>query len=719
MHPIVHSTSLNNLKSKWSVFKTWFSPDVTKRRPSACSTASNESTNSTSSHYCGQCCCCHRQQHKASPSEHRLMVRCISSFRRRSSNASTETSESNQEQLMQQQYYLKIDEEEKKLKQLFTLAEEEVYCAKVSHGSAYYMGDRIAAKEAIEDYIQKYRSLLSHLDQSHYTSHYISNHQSTFNSEASYLKRAYDKLPKHNKADVALNKAQQLSVGLEQDKVIICKHKANRELQGDKEKQPGNNKYTIDFLTIEIYHSGLPTDLLLIDIFESLDAPSLIQLSLVSKQLYYLVNDEALWKQRCIQDFNISQDNTYRYEGWKAFYQALKCHTKVYTWGTNHDERLGLPDYQNDSDLPTRPMFGRYGMRRRIQHEIPEPHEVTALKKKSVIDIVAGGWSFHALDITGTVWTWGTLMGEGRSRDGRGYIQHRHYKLPTELQANNSTQPKIKFRSISSGRSHVIGLAKNDVIWHWTNPNVLQRVDLDIACRVVQVVANWSYSSVLTERGELYIVPEPDIVSLSEEQKEEPPATQVIDSGVTLQQILPSADPDDQLVQLAGLDKYTLALTRHGLVLKLKTVDSTRFSLSPQEHVTVLDHFSSQQQEVNDRRGIMRRFITGHFLNFAVYTKDRVMLGTVDAQEDTRPNCLEELEHKDICKVSFGDYHFGAITSKGKLLTWGSYSGGALGHGKDLSQQQLDKPTMVESLSDRFVFAIGFGGWHSGVLAIE
>lgn len=40
-----------------------------------------------------------------------------------------------------------------------------------------------------------------------------------------------------------------------------------------------------------------------------------------------------------------------------------------------------------------------------------------------------------------------------------------------------------------------------------------------------------------------------------------------------------------------------------------------------------------------------------------------------------------------------GDYHYGAITSDGKLLTWGQYSSGALGHGDDnalLGQRSSD-----------------------------
>jgi hypothetical protein len=31
----------------------------------------------------------------------------------------------------------------------------------------------------------------------------------------------------------------------------------------------------------------------------------------------------------------------------------------------------------------------------------------------------------------------------------------------------------------------------------------------------------------------------------------------------------------------------------------------------------------------------------------------------------------------------------------------------------------LEKPKIVEHLNDKFVFAIGFGGWQSSVLAID
>ena len=63
-------------------------------------------------------------------------------------------------------------------------------------------------------------------------------------------------------------------------------------------------------------------------------------------------------------------------------------------------------------------------------------------------------------------------------------------------------------------------------------------------------------------------------------------------------------------------------------------------------------------------------------------------------------------------------YHCGALTSQGKLLTWGNYSSGALGHG-NISEGNHPIPKYVETLDDKFVFAIGFGGWQSSVLAIN
>lgn len=94
-----------------------------------------------------------------------------------------------------------------------------------------------------------------------------------------------------------------------------------------------------------------------------------------------------------------------------------------------------------------------------------------------------------------------------------------------------------------------------------------------------------------------------------------------------------------------------------------------------------------------------------------------------------------------------GDYHYAALTSTGKLLTWGQYSAGALGLGDPtklrvgtpgayanerdktmarLSPPSVDAPTEVkfgtkDYARGRNVFAFGVTacGWHTGTLVID
>lgn len=233
---------------------------------------------------------------------------------------------------------------------------------------------------------------------------------------------------------------------------------------------------------------------------------------------------------------------------------------------------------------------------------------------------------------------------------------------PTKLQETNETQPKILFSSISAGRSHVIGLARDGSVWHWSNHIMLQRVSFQLTQgreKVVQVVANWGYSTVLTDAGSLYIVPRPDHI-IPSQVNAEPQPTHIVTPKVALDQLLVSQQQQkgDKIVQIAGLDRCTIALTKQGQVLKIKTDDANALSTNPTQHVTQLVNFSATaaSHENNDRDGLMKRFITGTFNNFAVYTRDgQVLLGKVDATSDTQPLILPDLQNQDISKVSFGE----------------------------------------------------------------
>lgn len=58
------------------------------------------------------------------------------------------------------------------------------------------------------------------------------------------------------------------------------------------------------------------------------------------------------------------------------------------------------------------------------------------------------------------------------------------------------------------------------------------------------------------------------------------------------------------------------------------------------------------------------------------------------------------------------------MTNQGRVLTWGKYSSGALGQGK-VSRDEEHAPKYVETLNEKFVFTIGFGGWQSSALAVD
>ncbi|KAI9314427.1 regulator of chromosome condensation 1/beta-lactamase-inhibitor protein II [Dichotomocladium elegans] len=444
----------------------------------------------------------------------------------------------------------------------------------------------------------------------------------------------------------------------------------------------------------------LPPDVLY-SIFSKLSATSLARLERTCRRLRELCNDDLLWKHLVIDDYNVPSCSTYRSSGWKAFYSRLS-NSRVFTWGENSDGRLGHRDPPHL--LP----------RSRWQRIITEPRELLSLRGKGIVDIHAGGWSFHALDRHGRAWMWGTLDENNTAGIGR-----RRIAAPTEVRL----PPDVQLRSISCGRSHTIGLARDGSVWQWSNLWVPQRIKVSLP--ILQVTANWGYSTLLCMNGAIFIVPGPGPVESEDDSIDD---YIVNDLPVTLQRIqddmhavgrhdLEPFSSLDKIVQVAGLENTTLCLTRFGRILRLATADAVEFVAAPAMRTTELHAFGATESEVNDPDQKMHRFITAQFRNFAVYTMGgKVLLGRQDMSPQEEPRALPALQH-DICKVSFGDYHSGALTNGGDLLTWGSSRAGALGHGNNGISDELGEPKKVP-FGDMFVFAIGFGGWQSSALAI-
>jgi SCF-associated factor 1 len=126
-------------------------------------------------------------------------------------------------------------------------------------------------------------------------------------------------------------------------------------------------------------------------------------------------------------------------------------------------------------------------------------------------------------------------------------------------------------------------------------------------------------------------------------------------------------------------------------------------------------------------------------------------MGDVHTDDHALPKIIPELQNRSVISIMLGDYHYGALTADGQLLTWGQYSHGALGLGPP-TLLPLGTPggyatesQLIESISARwgpldtpkvaspspvhfnhgsnpggrrFCFAATAAGWHTGALVV-
>ena len=160
--------------------------------------------------------------------------------------------------------------------------------------------------------------------------------------------------------------------------------------------------------------------------------------------------------------------------------------------------------------------------------------------------------------------------------------------------------------------------------------------------------------------------------------------------------------------------------------------------------------------------------ISAHFRTFVVYSsgpESIVLLKQIETEDvgdptpvltgnaPLKPAVYPSLQYRSVISVVLGDYHYGALTSDGTLLTWGAFSKGAIGIGDpvDIEPGQpggfntreerlavmdarahmpftpyVQEPTAVRfdhmlksKGKKKFVFAATAAGWHSGALVID
>ncbi|KAI7875772.1 RCC1/BLIP-II [Lichtheimia hyalospora FSU 10163] len=402
----------------------------------------------------------------------------------------------------------------------------------------------------------------------------------------------------------------------------------------------------------------LPVDITTDQLLPRLHIKELATLATTCRHLQLLCNDDRLWRYRTTTDFSLNTSGLEPCQSWKQIYKKMVEHSVVYVWGENYDKRLGIHD-DNQS-----------------LHKVVTPIKVPGLNGKGIAQIVAGGWSFHALDYQGRVWMWGLMQPRNPlARDDQEAtpgIVH----LPSN----------IRIIALASGRSHAIALDDSGKIWHWSNrwqPMLVKNI-----ASVVQITACAHYSIALSSRGILYMINYP-----------------IINSTTSVYRIPISLRPDDRIIQIAAMDSVILVLTARGRLFRVSI---------PKSHIQELLGFP------NVLNGSNRFSLIAHHHWFAIvdYTQSKIILG-----DRTHEQPLQQV-HMDtlVNRITLGKNHMGVLTVDGTLLT-GTFLQNAsstiplLGHHYGSSDTACTYAPVDLDIT-MHVFAAGFGAEHSACLAL-
>ncbi|CAK5267683.1 unnamed protein product [Mycena citricolor] len=515
----------------------------------------------------------------------------------------------------------------------------------------------------------------------------------------------------------------------------------------------------------------LPVELLIDHLVPFFDVQSILRLACTNKFFANLCSDEVFWQRKLQEDFNFSGADTARVSGWQFIYRGL-YNPKVFVWGEYTRGRLGLGD--------------KIPKHNRSAGGVPFPTELK-IPGVRIVSLVAGGMSFHALDSEGHIFVWGTLDGTTMTLNSDGYSQAgKTAPKPLRLELPSY------ITQISCGRLHASALSSTGQVWtfvNWGRPFVLASQHITNDSRPVQVECGWGFSSLLTRSNEVFVwwprsgsmeqetdakfaemddqrqfaaraLPDGVIPCVTWELKVDPYRLPPIPSLPRMTETGEEVDGEPKIIKIAGMDANLIALTNHGHVLMFSglsdedTVASGRWSYLPNfselDRVQSVPPFST---DVAPPRTMKITHISANFERFFAYStgpSSVVLMGNTDATGESIPYIEAALVDKSVISVLVGDWHFAALTSSGKLFTWGAYSNGALGLG-DPTQlpagspggfateaQRLNAiereagsppdttvPTPVrfdharKSPKERFCFLACAAGWHTGALAID
>lgn len=476
----------------------------------------------------------------------------------------------------------------------------------------------------------------------------------------------------------------------------------------------------------------LPVPLMLDHLLPLLSNADLAALARVSRRARMLTADEMVWKRKTVADFKFPPHATARVGGWQNLYRGLSD-PAVYIWGEVANGRLGM-QYEELPSAVRRDVALAGGM--------PYPYKIPttgggltrALGHRdtgSLVEIVAGGWSFHARTSRGKVWVWGTMNPETFGALDGCAISPNDVILTPEL-----LQPLPPIRALSSGRSHTVALSDAGDVLEWRTWGLVWQLDLDLRASVVQLEAGWSFSTVLTDQADVYVwYSDWSTDAWTQTHDPDSAAAELVQplhvSPLRLPP-LPPSEPARTVTQIAAGEDFVIALADDGSLHRLDLhlppasaqdwafVQQLRLQRGLEDHDVTNDDFRAALHRLRMAHFLTHTaqwqplpsfshpqslpafqpqwvpqqatlgpiaHISAHFKHFVAFLpivtahseeEDTVvLLGTSDGVD---PVLVPEIQARGVIKLSMGDWHYGALTQHGELLTWGQFSKGALGN---------------------------------------
>lgn len=468
----------------------------------------------------------------------------------------------------------------------------------------------------------------------------------------------------------------------------------------------------------------LPQDVLEI-VFLYLGPRSFLHFCCITKQFRQdQCRNPTYWRVITSTTFRIPISPLLHAEGdrWYWLYKKLRTQTKAFAWGQGLHSALGLPPIPRTltqaqgppaNARMTRPLVRRVIPLLRQQQDRPQPPAGHILMKDHsnhsfpsrmdvpaavgvIADLQCGGWSTTLLSSQGDLYSVGILDQDvGVNSDNLKRLDYRS---------------RAPIKSFSAGRRHVLGLDEEGHVWSWDRITAPASQIYNVtAMKAFKVVAGWSVSSAYTKEGILYWhVSNPfgpqgtGLVRIprGSEGLDEPQDEVELRKGPQIfveTTVVPatnfrSQQPQSNAVDTVGevlayivLEAYIVFITDLAKVFACRIADEDEPEGLPFE----VSSFSAPERRLKDIQGSFRKFsvftakgevLSGdqeyldhlYRLRRAAQSEHQFILPLEQGASDVRrPADIPALQHAGVVSIGYGDYHFHALHSDGRITSYG------------------------------------------------